>query len=207
MSDLMLDVDQAGELKAAFRRGDWTNSEIKSLCEGDVLARVRRVIQGSAEIVVVKKEETPLDTIIRVDRSVRPTYPDWVDKVMHPELESTGPTEYDLATAVSLWRHDGQKGSRCTGQVIYDHLKGSGMLASCLSLQDAVEIQKKGVAVFRQVFGNNFVYFWKSVVQYRGSRRLDVPYLFVGGGEVVLSWYWLDYDWFGGGPAVRFASS
>lgn len=35
MSDLMLDVDQAGELKAAFRRGDWTNAEIKRLCEGN----------------------------------------------------------------------------------------------------------------------------------------------------------------------------
>ena len=30
MSDLMLDVDQAGELKAAFRRGDWTKTEVKS---------------------------------------------------------------------------------------------------------------------------------------------------------------------------------
>jgi hypothetical protein len=50
VSDLMLDVDQAGELKAAFRRGNWTNAEIKTLCEGDVLADVRRVILGHAEI-------------------------------------------------------------------------------------------------------------------------------------------------------------
>ncbi|OHB01610.1 MAG: hypothetical protein A3A96_02995 [Candidatus Zambryskibacteria bacterium RIFCSPLOWO2_01_FULL_39_39] len=52
MSNLMLDVDQAGELKAAFRRGHWTNGQIKSLCEEDVLSRVRMVIEGTAEIVV-----------------------------------------------------------------------------------------------------------------------------------------------------------
>lgn len=52
MSDLKLDVDQAGELKAGFRRADWTNAEIKLLCEGDILAKVRQVICGRAEIVV-----------------------------------------------------------------------------------------------------------------------------------------------------------
>jgi hypothetical protein len=51
MSDLMLDVDQAGELKAAFRRGDWTNAEIKKACEGDVLANFRDVLLGRAQIV------------------------------------------------------------------------------------------------------------------------------------------------------------
>ena len=47
----MLDVDQASELKAAFRRGNWTNSEIKRLCEGDILARMKQVICGYAEVV------------------------------------------------------------------------------------------------------------------------------------------------------------
>lgn len=50
MSDLMLDVDQAGELKAAFRRGNWTNAEIKKLCEGSILADIRNVLLGHAEI-------------------------------------------------------------------------------------------------------------------------------------------------------------
>lgn len=55
MSDLMLDVDQAGELKAAFRRGNWSNAEIKRLCEGDVLVQVRQVLIGCAEIVECEK--------------------------------------------------------------------------------------------------------------------------------------------------------
>lgn len=46
----MLDVDQAGELKAAFRRGNWTNAEIKKACEGDFLARARQALLGYSEI-------------------------------------------------------------------------------------------------------------------------------------------------------------
>ncbi len=46
----MLDVDQAGELKAAFRRGNWTNAEIKKACEGDFLARTRQALLGYSEI-------------------------------------------------------------------------------------------------------------------------------------------------------------
>jgi hypothetical protein len=57
VSDLMLDVDQAGELKAAFRRGDWTNGQIKKLCEGNILSQVRQVIEGKAEIVEIVMEK------------------------------------------------------------------------------------------------------------------------------------------------------
>lgn len=49
-SNLMLDVSQAVELKMAFRRGKWTKAEIKRLSEGDLLAQVRDVILGRAEI-------------------------------------------------------------------------------------------------------------------------------------------------------------
>jgi hypothetical protein len=50
MSELMLDVDQAREIKAALRRGNWTNAEIKKACEGDLLAQARQVLLGHAEI-------------------------------------------------------------------------------------------------------------------------------------------------------------
>ncbi len=53
MSELMLDVDQAVELKNAFRRGDWTNAEVKQLCEGNLLRQVREVVRGLAEIIIL----------------------------------------------------------------------------------------------------------------------------------------------------------
>ncbi len=163
------------------------------------------------ELVIAEREppapkpEVPLDTIIRVDRSVRPVYPDWMKKVMHPELEATGPAEYDLAT-VQLWLHDGQKdGNWVKGQRIYDHLKKTDTLKTCLGLRDGEEIKKKGIEVFRKFFGGKAVFLWASVVQDRDG-NLRVPYLIVNGGEVVVHWLWLDYDWRVNDPAARFAS-
>lgn len=158
--------------------------------------------------VLRKRVEAVRGTIVTVDRSVRPTYPYWMDKVIHLELENTGPSKYDLVRNVLLWLHDDQKkGGRTTGQTIYDYLKKHDMLKSCLGLQDALAIQKLGVAVFQKVFGNNVVYFWKSVVWSRGE-ELNIPHLYVRDGEVVLDWFMhLRYYFDSHHPAVRFASS
>jgi hypothetical protein len=52
-NDLMLDVSQAAELKLAFRRNGWNNAQIKTLSEGDILAKVLQVITGQAEIKLI----------------------------------------------------------------------------------------------------------------------------------------------------------
>ena len=169
-------------------------------------AAIPRLLAG--ELVVVEREPKPepmLDTIIRVDRAVRPVYPDWMKKVMHLELEATGAAEYDLAT-VQLWLHDGQKnGGVMVGNTIYDHLKSNTMLESCLGLADGLAIQKNGVEAFRKFFGGKAVFLWKSVVQDRVV-GLRVPYLVGRSGVVVVLWLWLDDDWRDSGPAARFAS-
>jgi len=70
-----------------------------------------------------KVEEATIDSVIRVDRSIRPSYPDWMKEVMHPELESVGPAEYNIS-AVEQWLDDGQKDGRyIEGNKIYNHLK------------------------------------------------------------------------------------
>jgi len=53
MSDMRLDVDQAGELKAAFRRFGYTNEQIKSLCENELLRQARAVMMGEARFVPI----------------------------------------------------------------------------------------------------------------------------------------------------------
>jgi hypothetical protein len=154
---------------------------------------------------VTLSPEAPLDTLIRVDRSIRPVYPDWVKTVMHPELELTGPVEYDLGT-IDPWLHDGQKNGRSMeGHKLYEYLKEKKMLESCLSLRDGEEIQKKGLAVFRKFFQGKAVFLWKSVVQSRDG-DLRVPYLCGDDDEVVVHWSWLDNSWFDCNPALRFAS-
>jgi hypothetical protein len=172
---------------------------------------VDRLLRG--ELVVSEREpkgkRSPkakkLDTIIRVDRSVRPAYPDWSKVVMNPELENTGPAEYDLAK-IEQWLHDGQKGERyMRGQAIYDHLKSNNLLDSCLGLTDGIAIQQKGIEVFRRFFSGKAVFLWRSVVR-NDLGSLSVPCLYEDDGEVKLRWYWLDNYWGSNNPALRFAS-
>lgn len=141
--------------------------------------------------------------LVRVDRTVRPTYPDWMREVLHSELEATGPSEFDYGK-LTMWLHDRQKNGTVTGQVIYDHLKSGDMLSSCLGLRDLEEIQKKGITHFRKYFKGQAVFGWKSVVRL-GDGLLDVPYLCESGGRVVLFWDWPGHDWDSSSPALRFA--
>lgn len=166
------------------------------------------------EMVVTRKEikvtppepEVELDPIIRVDRSIRPSYPDWMKEVMHPELESVGPAEYDIS-AIEQWLHDGQKdGKYIEGNKIYNHLKKTDTLKTCLGLRDLEEIQKKGIAFFRKHFKGKAVFGWASVVRDRDG-DLIVPCLYECGGRVVLDWLWTDHAWYDYRPALRFASS
>lgn len=143
--------------------------------------------------------------IIRVDRSVRPSYPDWMKDILHPELELSGPAEFDLSK-VEQWLHDGQKGGKwIKGEKLYEHLKGNDMLDSCFNLADLLAIQTQGLETFRRFFKGKAVFGWKSIVRSRlGS--LSVPCLIGGGSEVVLGWDWLDNGWSGSFPALRLAS-
>jgi hypothetical protein len=153
-------------------------------------------------VVVEPAPEPPLDFLVHVDRSVKPSYPDWFKKLMHPELECSGPAEYDLNT-VSQWLHDDQKNGSVQGNTIYKHLQKGDALATCLNLQDGLALQQKGIAVFRKLFAGKAVFLWGSVVRDRNG-GLDVPCLCVYGDEVVVFWLWLDGHWYSINPALRF---
>lgn len=162
---------------------------------------VARVYQG---ILNESPPEPVLDFLVRVDRSVKLSYPDWFKKLEHPELECTGPAEYDLRMAVQQWLANGQERG-ITGDRIHTQLKKDNVLASCLNLQDGLAIQQKGIVVFRKLFANKAVFLWGSVVQDRFG-NLYVPYLF-DGVRVVVDWCWI---WMGGSfnsndPALCFS--
>ena len=188
---------------------DWTSGQLNALVKlvgGEETARA--ILAGTVEFKLVEKVQTPeppLDTIIRVDRSIRPVYPGWVKTVQHPDLEPLGPAEFD-ASRLELWLHEGQSDNKYTkGHKIYEHLKEKKILEDCLGLRDLEEIQKKGLAFFRKFFKGKTVFGWKSVVLDRyGSLR--VPYLCGSGDKVVLDWRWLGSGWGGNNPALRFAS-
>lgn len=167
----------------------------------------KRFLADELLLVEAPKPEPPsepvLDFLVRVDRSVKPSYPDWFKKLEHPELECAGPAEYDLQTAVQQWLASGQE-SVIKGDRIYAQLKKDNALASCLNLQDGLAIQQKGIAVFRKLFAGKAVFLWGSVLQ-RRSGRLSVPCLYESGGKVVVFWRWLDFSWVSDFPALRFS--
>lgn len=140
-------------------------------------------------------------TLVQVDRSVRPAYPDWVLEVLHPELEATGPPEYDLST-VDLWRHDRQRGGGVVeSYALYRYLRRAGRLAECLGLADGEEIAKKDVELFRRLFSSNVLFLLRSVVRDKGD-RLNVACLSAGSDAVVLRWNWLDIVQLGSSRSV-----
>lgn len=198
------------KLEFAFQRNDGNTADLEWLSTGENLKSVILFARGEAELVI-KVRPSPkaelLDTIIRVDRSVRPSYPDWVERVEHSDLEPTGPIEYDISK-VKQWFHDGQKnGKRIKGNEIHTYLKETDTLKTCLGLRDLEEIQKKGITFFRKHFQGKAVFAWKSGVRDRNrDGNLYVPFLYEHGGKVVMDWYWLGHDWDDSHPALRFAS-
>lgn len=213
MSNLMLDVDQAGELKAAFRRGKWTNGEIKQACQGNFLSEVRQVVLGRMVIALAEAktgaEVVVIDPIVRVDRSIRPVYPDFLNQeyINKPDfiaLEKLGPPEFD-ASRLRKWWHPRQKKKVVTGNVINRFLTEKKMLPSCLGFADLLGIQAKGIEFLQQHFEGKAVFGWRSVVPGRGG-SLRVPYLVGHGGRVVLDWRWFGSAWDASDRALRFAS-
>ncbi len=147
-----------------------------------------------------------MDYIVKVDRTQKPIYPDWVKKVMHPEFELSGPAEFDLQKDVSLWLHKNQKTGFVTGNKIYNQLKKDDLLKDCLSLADLIAIQEKGIEVFRSLYNRKTVFGWKSAVESTDG-RLYVPFLVEDDGKFVLYWRWLGGIWFSNDPALLFSNA
>lgn len=187
MSDLMLDVDQAGELKAAFRRGGWNNKEIKQLCESDVLADVRKVILGHASITVMEHV---------IDCDANPFVPNgW--KV--EEHQKGGQFKWDTAK-VALYLSQFQKDGVIEGNKLRKELVGKPVLNA-----NVLDYLLAHPHLIPEEWKGKYLFFWGTI--YRGSGgRLCVRCLRWGGGR--WHWYcdWLFRDWFDGGPAVLRAS-
>jgi hypothetical protein len=161
-----------------------------------------REVMYAVQPILDRGGESPL---IFVDRTVRPSYPVWVDKILHPWLEGVGPSAYHPKD-LELWLHSDQEHSIVTGHKILERLQVNDfeLLNGCLSLRDLEEIQKKGIAFFREYFAGKVVFGWKSVALGRSGGRC-APCLVGYDGEVVLGWSWLGSDWSASDPALRLA--
>jgi hypothetical protein len=194
MSDLMLDVDQAGELKAAFRRGNWTNAEIKKACEGDFLARARQALLGYSEIKHVSHV---------IDCDADPFVPDgW--KV--EEHKKGGQFLWDAAKVELYLSKNQQKGRVIEGNKLRKELENDPMFNANLLdyllknphlIPEEWKKDEKG--------NTRYIFFWGTVYRDSGG-YLDVRALYWDGGAWRWSYGWLDHGWDGRIPAARRAS-
>lgn len=198
------------QLAITAAKAGWELEDFSILTRSEKKCReVLQYLRGEANVVAkVKPAPAPepiVDPIIRVDYSVKPSYPDWMEEVFHPDLESNGLAEYNI-NDVDLWLHDGQeRGKWIEGSKINAYLTETGELKNHLGTRDLEEIQKKGIAFFREHFKEKVVFGWKGVVRSR-SGNLRVPFLYENGVEVVLRWHFLDCDWRSNNPGLRHAS-
>lgn len=189
MSDLMLDVDQAGELKAAFRRGDWTNAEIKRACEGNLLARFRDVVRGHAEIKQVK---------YIIDCDANPFLPQGWHGV--EEHKKGGQLKLDVSK-IKLHLSPNQvngkviEGNKLRKELASEPVLNANVLDYFLAHPELIPEEWKG----------NYIFFWGTI--YRNSfGDLYVRCLYWDGGAWLWGDYWLGLDWSGISPAALLAS-
>lgn len=158
-------------------------------------------VQAMKVEVLPKEAELP-DGIISVNRTTPLPHPEWVKDALYDE--SVGPAEIDPSKA-ELWLHDDQKTGVVTGTAIHNYLGEKKMIEGCYGLRELLAIQAKGITYFHKHFKGKVVFGWKGTVRHRDGNLL-VPYLYVGGGKVVLRWDWLGRGWRASSPALRVAS-
>jgi hypothetical protein len=96
--------------------------------------------------------------IIKVDRSIRPAYPDWEGGVRHWGIDRR-PAEYNLGSLALCRTYLMPKGG---DKVTY--FQDKGIIHFCLGFADFSEIQRKlsefadGVDVFRSYFGDEPIF-------------------------------------------------
>jgi len=187
-NDLMLDVGQANELKLAFRRAGYSNDDIKRLCEGNVLADVRRVLLVHASITVVSHI---------IDCDAQPFTPDGGSVEEH---QKGGTFTWD-ASQVELYLASGQK----NGRVLEGNLLRKEMAKKVPFNACALDYLLANPHLIPEEWKGKYVFFWGTVYRYRdGSLYVRCLCWHVGRW----SWgdHWLVYDFRGDNPAALRAS-
>jgi hypothetical protein len=144
-------------------------------------------------------------SIVHVNRTAPPEYPKLVLAPVDKSLDLTGPSDYDLDSGDIFLGYEADP-KNITGDVIYARLKESKLIESCLGLADALAIQAKGAGFFRDFFGNQNIFFWKSVAWFPDGSKA-VPYLFENKGTVYVNWRKLDSKWDGHSPSLHVSQS
>ena len=202
MSDLMLDVGQAVELKEAFRRGGYNNAEIKQLSTGDTLAQVRDVLRGLCEIKPVEHA---------VDLGVDPFLPDGWKVEEHQngkvvKLERKGSDLYLDGKKIDFYLSKKQKGGSIEGNDLRKELTKMPVLNA-----NMLDYLLKNPLIIPDEWktdgdGNTRCLFFWGTVYRNADGSLCVRYLVWNGGRWGSNYGWLGVDWRSNNPAAVSAS-
>lgn len=110
--------------------------------------------------------------------------------------------KYDIIAAIEngrteLWLHSDQENGYANGRNILRRLIDDGLLAGCLDLAEAKEIQAQGITFWRKYFAGKYLPAWRSV------EDDDVWCLCGRGGGLVLGRRWVGSSFSSSGPALR----
>lgn len=184
----MLDVGQANEFKLAARRNGFTPTDLKKLCEGDILAQVRQVLLGHAEIV---------EHVYTIDCDAQPIVPEgWI-----VEEHKTGgqvvwnPHDFVLYLSPKQQGDKSIEGNKLRNELVDKLVLNSNVLDFLLANTHLIPKEWKGKIVF----------FWGTVYRNQGD-DLRVRYLYWNGSHWDWSAAWLDDRWDGTNTALVCAS-
>jgi len=185
----MLDVSQAHELKLAFRRADYTNEEIKRLCEGAILVDVRKVLLGHARIV-------PVEHVITCTcGSFLPHLGSGWSEEEHRfcgtmQLEKRDGHLFLNGKKVERYLSPNQRGSKVIqGHNLRKELANQSTLCACV-----LDYLLRHTELIPEDWKRGSTFFWGTIFR-SPDGGLGVAYLYWRGRR----WYWgddwLDYDW------------
>ncbi len=191
---LMLDVGQANELKLAFRKANYTNDDIKRLCEGSVLADVRNVLLGHAEVKTLEH---------LIDLNADPFVPGGWSVEQH---QQGGPFKWD-PKAVEFYLSEPQRKEKfIEGNKLRRELENKPVLNAnvldyllahpCLIPEEWKKDEKGRL---------RYIFFWGTI--YRDSDGgVGVRCLYWHYGRWHCGGDWLAHGWYVGSPAALRAS-
>ena len=194
-SDLMLDVGQANEFKLAARRANWTNDDIKWLCEGDNLEQIRNVRRGFSEI-------KPIEYVVDLDADPFIPAGCTVEEGKH---QKGGSFKWDPKKVKFYLSKQQQKGS-VKGELLRDALTGqpvfnANLLDFLLANKHLIPEEWKQDEQGR----TRYICFWGTEYRYSDGDTF-VRCLYWHDGDWRWNYDWLDYEFDVQSPAALRAS-
>lgn len=140
------------------------------------------------------------DVIIHVARTIRPgkrndeirserpdwRYPAWTSRVLHQELETSGPEQYSLSALRELKLSHEELGRRDAPSII-NYLEAYRLIQGCLGLRDFEEMAKVPRTVLVSQFRGKTLLGWRSAILGRLG-LVNVPCLVLKEDPVVFRW-------------------